>query len=145
MILDNLSHLNWAAVAVATLAAFLIGSVWFTPQVALRRWAAAVSSYTGRPLDDLLRPPAPWPLLQWLVGMFAGSIAVALLVRAGGADSAGSGAVLGLVLWAGIGATFSSWPVIFAGQPWRLWAVNNGAFLLMLVAVLESVNAGPLV
>jgi len=134
MILHQLSHLNWVAVVVATFTAFLIGSVWFTPQVALRRWAAALASYTGKTIDELLRPPTRVSIVQWLVGMFLGSIVVGLLVHAGAADSPGSGAVLGLVLWAGIGATFSSWPPIFGGQPWRLWAVNNSAYLLMLVA-----------
>jgi hypothetical protein len=57
-----------------------------------------------------------------------------MLVRATGADSAGRGIVLGLVLWAGLAATFSSWPSIFAKQPWSLWAINNAVFVLMLVA-----------
>jgi hypothetical protein len=32
-------------------------------------------------------------------------------------------------------ATFSVWPVAFARQPWGLWAVNNGAHLLMQLAM----------
>jgi hypothetical protein len=56
-------------------------------------------------------------------------------VEAVDADSVGDGIVLGLVLGAGMGATFSSWPPIFARMPWQWWLVNNGAFLLMLVAM----------
>jgi len=134
MILHQLSHLNWGAVVVATFAAFAIGSVYYMPQVMGDRWAAVVAGYTGRDKKELSGNPVPSALAQWLAGMFVCATVFAMLVRAGGADSAGSGIVLGLVLWAGLGATFSSWPAIFARQPWSLWAINNAVFVLMLVA-----------
>ena len=43
--------------------------------------------------------------------------------------------MLGLVLGVGFGATFGSWPAIFARMPWEWWLVNAGAFLLMQVAM----------
>ena len=134
MILHELSHLNWAAVVVATFVAFAIGSVYYLPPVMGDRWAAVVARYTGRDVKELSGNPVPSALAQWLLGMFVCATVFAMLVRATGADSAGSGIVLGLVLWVGIGATFSSWPSIFAKQPWSLWAINNAVFVLMLVA-----------
>ncbi len=38
-------------------------------------------------------------------------------------------------MWLGLGASFSSRPVIFARQPLSLWLFNNGAFLLMQLAM----------
>jgi hypothetical protein len=134
MILHQLSHLNWGAVVAATFVAFAIGSVYYMPQVMGDRWAAVVAGYTGRDVKELSGNPVPSALAQWLAGMFVCATVFAMVVRAGGADSVGSGIVLGIVLWAGFGATFSSWPAIFAKQPWSLWAINNVVFVLMLVA-----------
>jgi len=134
MILHQLSHLNWGAVVVATFVAFAIGSVYYLPAVMGDQWAAVVARYTGRDVKELSGNPVPSALAQWLLGMFVCATVFAMLARASGADCASRGVVLGLVLWAGIGATFSSWPSIFAKQPWSLWAINNAVFVLMLVA-----------
>ena len=58
-----------------------------------------------------------------------------MAVEAVSAKSSGEGVVLGLVLGVGFGATFGSWPAIFARMPWEWWLVNAGAFLLMQVAM----------
>jgi hypothetical protein len=62
-------------------------------------------------------------------------VALALAAEGVGADSAGDGIVLGVVLGIGFGATVNSWPPIFARMPWEWWLVNSGAFVLMQVAM----------
>lgn len=76
-----------------------------------------------------------------IVGARLNAAVLAALVRAVGANSAGTDALRGIAVWVGFGVTFSAWPVIFARQPWDLWAVNNGAFLLMQVVMGAIVGA----
>lgn len=136
MILDFLNDINWAAVGASFVAAFAIGLVCFSPSALGRFWARQVSRYTGMPEGEITRgaSQAP-PLAKWLVGFAITAVVLALTVEAVGADSAGDGVLLGLVLGVGFGATLSSWPPIFARMPWAWWLVNNGAFLLMLAAM----------
>lgn len=136
MILDFLGDVNWAAVGASLVAAFAIGLVWFAPSALGGFWARQVSRYTGIPEGEITSGASQAaPLAQWLVGFAIAAVALALAVEAVGADSAGDGVVLGLVLGIGLAATLSSWPPIFARMPWEWWLVNNGAFLLVLVAM----------
>jgi hypothetical protein len=136
MILDLLNDINWAAVGASLVAAFAIGLVWFSPSALGGFWARQVSRYTGIPEGEITSGASQGrPLAKWLMGIAIAAVAIALAVEAVGADSAGDGVVLGLVLGVGFGATFSSWPPVFARMPWAWWLVNNGAFLLMLIVM----------
>ncbi len=136
MILDSLGEVNLPALGASLVAAFTIGLVWFSPSALGGYWARQVSRYAGVPESDVTGGASqPRALASWLAGIAVAAVAVAVAVEAVGANSAGDGIVLALVLGVGLGATFSSWPPIFAGMPWGWWLVNNGAFLLMLVAM----------
>ncbi len=136
MILNFLDDVNWAAVGVSVAAAFAIGLVWFSPSALGRFWARLVSRYTGIPEGEITSAATQTtPLAKWLVGTAISAVVLALTVEAVGADSAGDGVVLGVVLGVGFGATLSSWPPIFASMPWQWWLVNSGAFLLMQIAM----------
>jgi hypothetical protein len=136
MILDPLNDLNWPAVAAAVAAAFAIGIVWFSPQVLGGFWARQVARYTGVAEAEItVAARQPRALATWLVGFAAAAVAMALSAKAVGADSASDGILLGLLLALGLGATFSSWPPVFARMPWAWWLVSNGAFLLMLTTM----------
>lgn len=134
--LGTLASLNYAAVVAAAVAALVIGFVWYLPPLLGTRWARYVSGYTGAPEREILQPADPVrPLGLWAVAFLLNALVLALLVRALGLATVGEAVVLGVLVWVGLGATFSLWPVAFARQPWGLWAVNNGAHLLMQVAM----------
>jgi hypothetical protein len=136
MILDFLNDINWAAAGASLVAAFAIGLLWFSPSALGGFWAQQVSRYTGIPEGEITSGASQGsPLAKWLVGVAITAVVMALAVEAVGADSAGDGIVVGVALGVGLGATLSSWPPIFARMPWEWWLVNNGAFLVMLVAM----------
>jgi hypothetical protein len=135
MILELLDDLNWAAVLVAALASFAIGFVWYAPPVLGGYWARQVSRYSSIPQDELKATPTLSQLALWLAGMAINALVLALVAEGIGADSVGEGIVLGLVVGIGFGATFFSWPAIFARAPWGWWAVNTAAFLVMQMAM----------
>lgn len=136
MILDAFDDLNWAAIGAAVVAAFGIGSIWFTPSVMGRFWTRQVSRYTGIPAQEIeAEAGRPQPLALWLTGMAVNGIVLALAVKAIGADSVGEGVAVGAVLGIGLGSTLSSWPPIFARMPWAWWLLNNAPFVLMQAAM----------
>jgi len=136
MILDAFSDLDWVAVAVSAVAAFAIGALWFSPAVLDSTWARQVERYSGTlEADTMAHASRPEVLGKWLVGLALVAVVLGLVIESIGADSAGDGIVLGLVLAVGLGATSSSWPPVFARMPWAWWLINNGAFLAMLLAM----------
>lgn len=136
MILDFFGDIDWAAVAVATVAGFALGSVWFAPPVFGNYWARHVSEYSRIPEAEITGDAGrPASLGKWLVAAGVNAVALALAVEAIGADSAGDGAALGIVLGVGMGATLASWPVIFTRMPKEWWLVNSGAFVAMQAAM----------
>lgn|GEM_PF-2289414 len=133
-VFGSVDELNWAAVGVSILVAFVLGSVWFAPGVLGNYWARQVAHYTGVPETEIASAAArPSSLLRWAVGMALNVIVLAMVIEAARGDSAPEGIALGVAVWFGFAATFSSWPPIFARMPWEWWLVNNGAFLLMQV------------
>ena len=103
MIIDSFNDLNWVAVAVATIAAFAIGLVWFAPPVLGTLWARQVSQYAGIAEADVTDGAAKGAaLLPWFVATAVNVVVLALAVAATGADSLADGVVLGLVLSAGL-------------------------------------------
>ena len=142
MIRDALGDLNWITVAASSLVAFGIGLAWYAPRSLGNLWARQVTRYTGIPQAEIDaaagRPPA---LGAWLATIAINAIVLALAIDLGGVDSAWDGALLGLVLGIGLGATLSSWPLIFARMPGTWWMLNIGAFLVMQVAMGSIVGA----
>ncbi len=136
MILDFIDEINWLAVAASVAAAFSVGLVWFSPPLFGRFWARQVARYAGIPEREITSGASrSSALATWLGSIVVTAVVMGMTVEAVGAKSAGEGVVLGLVLGVGFGATFGSWPAIFARMPWEWWLVNAGAFLLMQVAM----------
>jgi hypothetical protein len=115
---DTVSHLNWLAVAVAALAGFVTGGLWYGPLFG-KAWmrAAGMSEQQLRS-----RPLAPIYGTTLLLNVVA---AVSLAMFVGGGD-------LQFGLFAGFmtGATFVATALgvtfLFEGRPLRLWLIDAG-------------------
>lgn len=142
MILDSFDDISWPPVATAIVVAFVIGMGWFSPVLFGRFWARQVSNYTGIPDAEITTNASqPAVLATWLATIAVSAVALAVAIESARADSAGEGAAVGLVLSAGIGAAFFTWPAIFAGMPWQWWLVNSGAFTVMFAAMGAALGA----
>jgi hypothetical protein len=126
-----LTQINWLAVIVASVAALVIGIIWYLPPTFGARWAGFVTGYTGLSDADLMPANIPLTMLLWLLGFIVNALALALLIQGMGINNLGDGILLALIVWAGFGLVLSSWPVIHARQPAGLWLLNGAAFLVM--------------
>jgi Protein of unknown function (DUF1761) len=106
VLFDYFGDLNWLAVIVAALAYFVIGAVWYSNALFAKQYRAALGITEGAGT-----PPASLLIINF-VGWLVAAIALGLVSIGIGADSAGDGAVLGLVV--GVGFVLSHLVVTLA-------------------------------
>lgn len=134
MSFESLQDVNWVAVLVATVAYFLLGAIWYIPQVMGNMWAKA----GGIEMEG--QSPNPLNFVATLIAYFVSGAATAMLAVATGTDSAEEGAILGLVVGVGYALTAAAVTSIYDRKPDPLgWFLINGLFNtggLVLVGVI---------
>ena len=139
------ADINWLAVLVASVASFVIGWVWFSPKVFFERWWRAM----GRDPKDIGSMEGGTPM-----ALMFGLVIVAILVQATVlaavielSRSAGNdvgltgGALVGLLLGAGIAAAASISHRMFAGASLKVWAIEVGQDIVCLVVMGAIIGA----
>src|SRR5438105_4505695 len=119
--------INWWAVIVAVLVNMAVGMVWYSKVLFSKDWMRA----TGRKMEDMsgggqgyLFTAAAALVQAWILAHF---------VHYAGSDTFGEGLLTGFWLWlAFIGITMAT-NYMFENRPWRLWQINAGYFLVVLL------------
>ncbi len=121
-------EINYMAVVVATIAAFVVSSVWYIV------FGKERERLTGTAPSAAERPPA-WKMLVEFVRSLI--VAYVLAVLAGLVGVVGlSGAVqLGALLWIGFPVVLLVGSVIWENVPWKLAAIHAGDWLVKLLLV----------
>jgi uncharacterized protein DUF1761 len=128
-----LIQINWLAVVAAGITALVIGVIWYLPPTFGTRWAGYVKWYTGLSDADLMPSNIPLTMDLWLLGFLVNAVVLAMLIQGLDVSNLEDGILLGVTVGIGFGLTISSWPVIHAKQPARLWLVNGAAYLVMQI------------
>jgi hypothetical protein len=128
--------MNLVRIVVASLAGLVIGFVWYLPREPLfgLRWAGLVKRWTAQTDAELMANQGQ-KVAAWFVTALVNAFVLAYVLQQLAPIGVGSAILVGIVLWLGLGLTFSAWQVIFAKQPRAIWLINNGAFLLMQVVM----------
>ncbi len=129
--------ISWLGVLLAAVAAFALNMFWFSEKVFYTRWLAAL----GRPM------PSREDAEGVGMGVAFGSVTAALFVQAFMVDwllqaitslydirdlSLLGGLVAGAIIGAGIAAATSLGHRVFAGQGFKVWAIEVGADVIGL-------------
>jgi len=122
------------AVAVATIAAFLLSGAWYALLP-----AQSPPSVTAEASEA--KAPSPPVVLGEIVRSAVVATVIAGLAAKLDAASIGEGAMLGLVLWVGFPAVLFAGSIIHERYPVRLAAVHLGDWLLKLVLIGAIVGA----
>ena len=115
----DLLALNWLAILIATVAAFVLGGLWYGP-VFGQAWMTAL----GKTEDDI--EPTPMPFVVSFFTAALTCIVVAVLMQMLGIVSVLGGAVFGLVVGIGFIATAMASDTAFCGWGPRLFIIQSG-------------------
>ena len=125
---------NYLAVIVATVAAVVIGIVYYGVAGFGAR-LARLNSMTPR-----TGPPSPTQFATGIVvGLVNAWVLAVLSLNLGGASIA-DGILLGALAWLGFGATFKAAQVVFEGRSWNTWLIAGVHDLLVQVVVAAIVT-----
>ena len=111
------------AVAAATLAAFLISSVWY--------------SVFGGDSDE---STPPWKIAVELLRCLTLALVLAGLASQADVDTLAGGLALGLVLWVGFPLVLWVGAMVWERTPWRMAAIHGGDWLVKLLALTAIVS-----
>lgn len=124
--------INWWAVLVATVLAFVLGGIWYGP-VFGQAWLAAL----GKTEEDI--EPSPRPFIISFFTALITAVVLAWLIIALGVVGWVNGAMLGLVTGVGFIATAMASDSAFCGWSLRLFLIQSGyrvVYSILMGAVL---------
>jgi len=134
-ILNHLGEVNWIAVVVATIAAFLLGGAWYSKKMFGRKWMQEIG-LTDESIDQshMARTFGTTFVLQ-----FIAATALAVFLGSDSSWSSGlrSGALIGL-LWI---ATAYGITYLFEQRSMRLFFINAG-YYVVLFSIMGAVLGG---
>ncbi|MDP9847856.1 DUF1761 domain-containing protein [Streptosporangium lutulentum] len=118
---------NYAALAAATVASFVISMVWY----------AVFGGQRSEPPGDATTGsrPQPWKILLELVRSLVVATVLAGLAAGQGVTTWTEALLLGAVAWIGFPLVLLVGSVIWEGVPWRSAAVHAGDWLVKLLVI----------
>jgi hypothetical protein len=129
--MHHLHHLNLLAVLVSAVILWVLGALWYSPALFAKPWMAAL----GITPD----PAKKKGLLAGMVASFVGDFILAFvmdhLILWSNAGSVHWGAVVGFLVWLGFFAAPNLPQGIYENRPFKLFAINNGYWLVGLIIV----------
>lgn len=135
-------EINYWAVLVSTVAAIVIGSVWYVPKVFGARWKRLARARDPETTTEAILPLMMSTVLAFLLAwVLAGSVAIAWHFYGGGYFW--SAIVTGLTLWAGFTAGRFITHDVFEGRPSQLTVLNISHELVLVVVMSIIIGVWP--
>lgn len=135
-------EINYWAVLLSTVAAIVIGSIWYMPRVfgdRWKKWGDVVDPQTSaQAVIPIIVSIALSFLLAWVL---AGSVAIAWHFYGGSYFS--SALITALTLWAGFTAGRIITHEVFMGRPSQLTILNISYELVLVVVMSVVIGAWP--
>jgi hypothetical protein len=117
--------INWIAVLLATVSAFVVGGLWYSPILFAKPWMALTGA-TEQKMKN-----ANMGLIYGTTFVLA-AIAATNLAFFVGQESASMAAFYGFAAGAGWVATSYGTTYLFEQKPFKLWAINAGYHVVTL-------------
>lgn len=125
---DYLGELNWLAVFVAAIVAFVSGAIWYSKPLFGKKWQKSVSlsdkQVNSGNMGEIMGMSA--------VGVIVSSVAVGLLVEVLVLTTVVQGALLGTMVAVGILGANKLMQVKFERRPMTYWYITLGADIVAL-------------
>jgi hypothetical protein len=128
--IHHLHNLNHWALLVSAVMIWLIGAVWYSPILFAKPWVAMI----GPPKEG----SSSKTMIAGMVSSFICDLVLSFIlwhvVEWSGASDWSTGALVGLVCWAGFIAAVALPQGIYESRPFKLFAINTGYWLVAMVA-----------
>jgi uncharacterized protein YneF (UPF0154 family) len=138
-------HINYLAVLVATIAAFALGGIWYSPLLFAKQWVKA-HGYTEERVKEMQQSAGKAYAASAVCQLL---IALALAVLAGylHLDHLARGLKLGLLVWAGFAFPLGLMANVFSEKRITVFYIDSGyqlVYLLLMSAIIGSWPAPPM-
>lgn len=120
-------EINVVTILVAAVVNMVVGFVWYSPILFAKQW----SKLTGRKTNEMGDGVSTYAITT--LGAIIQAWILAHFVVYAGATTASKGAIVGFWLWLGFVAIPQKVNTLFAGTRKKLWAINTGYFLVVLL------------
>ena len=130
-------RLNWVAILVAAIAAFIFEALWFS--IFMNSWLEGI----GRTREWLMGTGLN-PAIQYATAILCSIIVAAVLticIQASGEQTARRGVICGAVIWFGFIATSWAKAYIFEVRSLQIYFIYTGYYLIELVLIGAIVGA----
>jgi len=129
--------MTWTPIIVAAVASYIIGAIWYGPLFG-KLWMKLSGMTKAKMKKDNM------PLLYaggFLVSLVTAFVIAQILSFLNWAPIWQNGVIVGFWVWLGFVATFSFSPVLWQGQKFHLWLLNN-VHNLLVILVMGAIIAG---
>ncbi len=122
---------NYLGALVCTVAAMLIGTVYYMPAVAGRAWMNAI----GKTHEQQKAENRPSLYIVTAILAYLQAVVLSAVMGWAGADGIGDGALIGLLLWIGMAVPIISVTFIFEARKLTNHVISGGYYLISLVVM----------
>lgn len=129
--MHHLHHFNLLAVLVSAVILWVLGAAWYSPALFAKPWMATL----GIKPDPANRTGLISGMIASLIGDFILAFVLDHLILGANAASVHGGAFIGFLVWLGFFAAPNFPQGIYERRPSRLFAINNGYWLVGLVGI----------
>jgi hypothetical protein len=131
VLMDYINELNWVAVLAATLAAFVVGAVWYSNALFAKPWMKG-AKITEK---DMKNADMVKPMVVGLLVTFASAVALAVVYDVLALEGAIDGALLGVLVAAGFIATNKIMHNMFEMKPTDYTVITVSGDLVSLAVM----------
>lgn len=124
---EFLSHINWIAVLVATIAYFLLGALWYSVLFG-KKWAQLVKLDTSNP--DMKKGMGGMMISTFVLTLIICFGLEVLVVKFNFVQEVSYGIKIGLLTGLAFATTAVSIHYIYENKPTNLYLINNGYHVL---------------
>ncbi|MEK7632147.1 MAG: DUF1761 domain-containing protein [Patescibacteria group bacterium] len=124
----TMPDVNFVHVLVAGLVAMVLGGLWYSKILFGKSWMLLAGIN-----EEAAKKEAPMAYLKMFITALVAAYVLAVFVGFAGAATFAEGAIVGFWLWLGFIFTVTMSSVIFEKRPWKLWLINNGYQVILLV------------
>lgn len=130
--------LNFLAIGVCTIGAFMLGGLWYSPLLFAKKWVA-LHGYSQEQVKEMQKSATPSYLVA-IISTFVSAVVMAIFISRLGITEPLKGAGLGVLAWVGFAGATGLTNTLFSAKPMGLFVID-GLYQFIYFAAFGAVFA----